>query len=650
VAAPTLLNQGSLNGVTTGTRAAVFGTHAANDILVVGVMLWAPNTAGTLADFPSPTGSAIWNYLGRAKVGEDGQVGYWWGRATGAGMTFTIGYPAGADDGTDTLLAVAGDIIRGCVTTGDPFDQAIVSGPHTTANVQVPALTVSGVDRLAYVLAVHMDNLTQGTVTDYTAGTARSITTGTDCSMRAYTLTAAANVPAKNSIMPVGWDSGSRAYAYLVASFRETSGLSDQNGSFDTATLTLAGVTPPASGSGDATGDVGVAALALTAVAPGVAATSVTATLATAWVAFEEPLTDVDGNWLTDSEGQPLTGLSSVELGAGYAISDQNGSFGPATLSLSAVEFAGLADQAGSFGPATLTLSAVELASVASGNASVAFDTATLALAAQTPSVATSGNGDGSFGVAALALAAQTPTAAASGDGTGTFGVAILALAAVTPGATVSGSATSSLDPAALSLSAIEPGAAVSGNAPATLDPAALVLTAVELTASGGGNQAATLDPALLSLSAITPGTTVIGDASGTFGAATVTLAPVTPGAAATGDSSGAFGVAQLTLAADLAGAAAGSVVAPLDPAQLVLQPLELEVVATGDVAAVLAPALLTLLAVGLLAEARGADEIVPTGPFTLTLAGLVRVLSGLDSEDCTLELTAQPYTLESTI
>jgi hypothetical protein len=189
VAAPTIQAEGTIaTGVTTGVPSITIPAHQADDILVVVATVWVPNTlTPDAAQIPTPS---TWNLLG-TQIGQpaasprDGWHAVFWKRAAGAGETVTFTRGAGWDDGTDTVYNGIAFVIRGCTTTGDPFENATTAGPYTTANQNLPAVTVSGNERRVCAFAAMQDNVTLcSAASGYTVTAAAANAGGTDSAFR----------------------------------------------------------------------------------------------------------------------------------------------------------------------------------------------------------------------------------------------------------------------------------------------------------------------------------------------------------------------------------------------------------------------------------------------------------------------------------
>lgn len=182
--APTLQDEGALASITTGNLVPVPGTHQADDILLVSWIFWGPNST-SLPDVATPSG---WVSIAQADApAADGKVGYYYKRATGSSDSVTFTRPAGWDTGADTNWSGRVYVIRGCITTGDPWDEADMTAIYSTALQPVDALTVSGSGRLAiHFLAKSDDFAVAPTVPGWTAGTQVESTTGTDASAGSF--------------------------------------------------------------------------------------------------------------------------------------------------------------------------------------------------------------------------------------------------------------------------------------------------------------------------------------------------------------------------------------------------------------------------------------------------------------------------------
>jgi hypothetical protein len=160
-------------------------SHLTDDILVCLVEVWVPNTPGDAADIPALTG---WTKV-KGYADADGELSLFWRRATSnstANPTFTRG--TSWDTGTDGIFAGRAFVIRGCVTTGDPWDDIVHSAtPESGPNTAFPAVTVSGSERTVVIFFENLDNSSAGAApSGWTEGTATTSATGTDSGFQTF--------------------------------------------------------------------------------------------------------------------------------------------------------------------------------------------------------------------------------------------------------------------------------------------------------------------------------------------------------------------------------------------------------------------------------------------------------------------------------
>ena len=186
--APTLQAEGALAVVTTGNLAITTPAYEINDIVVIAIAMWAPNTAGA-SGINTPSGyTTIAQAYYPLSGTNDGYYGYYWRRASASstGDSITITRTAGWDTGTDTAWGGRAYVIRGCETSGDPWDHFALT-IYTTATGNVPAVTVSGSERTVIQFLVKTDDFaTAPTVSGWTSGTQVESTTGTDHSQGSF--------------------------------------------------------------------------------------------------------------------------------------------------------------------------------------------------------------------------------------------------------------------------------------------------------------------------------------------------------------------------------------------------------------------------------------------------------------------------------
>jgi hypothetical protein len=187
MAAPTLQAEGTIAVSTSGSVSPTIPTHQTDDILVCAVTIWAPNTASAIADIPTPSGwTKADSQLFFVDIVRDGEIAWFWRRATGAGTTVTFTRGSGWDTGTDTNFSARAYVIRGCITSGNPWD-ALASTQGVNANGNAPAVTVSGSERTVIQFLTRQDDyVTAPSMSGWTAGTAVETTTGTDASFHTF--------------------------------------------------------------------------------------------------------------------------------------------------------------------------------------------------------------------------------------------------------------------------------------------------------------------------------------------------------------------------------------------------------------------------------------------------------------------------------
>ena len=192
MAAPIFQQQGTLAGVTTGNLTVVIpAVEQADDILVVTTVAWVVNTTTGANTIAAPSGWTKFTPAVTTITGGliDAEYSFFWKRAVGADADPVFVRPAGWDTGNDTVWAGRCYVIRGCVTTGDPWDSITSTAISTAQNPAFPAITVSGNERLAVVFAVKADNASLPTAaTGYTAQLEATTTTGTDAAANSYTI------------------------------------------------------------------------------------------------------------------------------------------------------------------------------------------------------------------------------------------------------------------------------------------------------------------------------------------------------------------------------------------------------------------------------------------------------------------------------
>jgi hypothetical protein len=192
MAAPVFLQQGNASVVTNGNLTVVIpAVEQANDILVVAMVAWVPNTGTGANTVAAPTGWTKFTPATTTITGGliDAEYAFFWKRAVGGDADPVFVRPTGWDTGTDTCWYGRSYVIRGCATTGDPWDTITSTAISTAANPAFPAITVSGTERLAVVFAVKTDNTALPTAaTGYTVQLETNTATGTDAAINSYTV------------------------------------------------------------------------------------------------------------------------------------------------------------------------------------------------------------------------------------------------------------------------------------------------------------------------------------------------------------------------------------------------------------------------------------------------------------------------------
>jgi hypothetical protein len=266
VAAPVFQAQGAAVGNTTGDLTVGLPAHQADDILILVVSLWAPNTASAVDTIPTPSG---WTQAGQTSfpATADGRFGVFWRRATSGSTTDPVISRSGLnwDTGADTNLSGRAYAIRGCKTSGNFWEDVNFSATHTAANGNFPAIDVLGSQRMVLLVALSGDDQGLGTPpSGWTAGGGDSTTEGTDSSFQTFrkddhdTDTTAeasnANAPAQSRYWFFGW---SIPPAEMSLSFSDTVTLSDSPskkpglGKTDTVTLSDSVAKKPGLGKAD---------------------------------------------------------------------------------------------------------------------------------------------------------------------------------------------------------------------------------------------------------------------------------------------------------------------------------------------------------------------------------------------------------------
>jgi len=206
---------------TTASVSPTIPTHQENDILWATCMIWAPETAGAIADIPTPEN---WNKAGSVDLNgatKDGQIAWFWRRAPSSGTTVTFTRGGGWDTGNDTAYGSRVDVIRGCIAEGTPYDDFKMSSEYTTTNQNIPAFEVKGERRLAMIFEAYTSDTATAqftALTGFTMGTQRGGATGTGGGARNARAEKATNVESTATTHII--TTAGRRYAFCGVSFR----------------------------------------------------------------------------------------------------------------------------------------------------------------------------------------------------------------------------------------------------------------------------------------------------------------------------------------------------------------------------------------------------------------------------------------------
>lgn len=226
MSAPILQAQGAIANVTTGNLAITLPTYQADDIVVLTSVGWVPNTlTGTnTMSLASPWTKYSPDITLITSSLIDGEWAFFWARATSGsslGTTVTITRPTSWDTGNDTAWGGRAYVIRGCSTTGNPYDQLTATALVATANQAFPAITVSGKERLPIVFYCSSDNNTAPTAaTGWTVNTVVTDASGTDVGFQSYSIPAGVSTTT-STVTPTGGGAPAQGRnMYFAASFK----------------------------------------------------------------------------------------------------------------------------------------------------------------------------------------------------------------------------------------------------------------------------------------------------------------------------------------------------------------------------------------------------------------------------------------------
>lgn len=233
----------SVSAVSVADLTVALPTHQADDILVVTVVGWVPNTTSGTDTLSAPSGwtKAISETVINTTI--DGEWALFWKRATSSSETNpTFTRPATWDSGTDTCFAGRAYRFRNVVKTGDPWDDIDKSVIYTATNGTWPAVTAaaSSPGRLGVSFFLSADDADQGGIdptgwssSSTSAGGFVSTTIGTDARFGMwYTSdeTAWSSTATTNALAPA-----QGGYIFFVAVFNPTQVTGVADGSFSFA-------------------------------------------------------------------------------------------------------------------------------------------------------------------------------------------------------------------------------------------------------------------------------------------------------------------------------------------------------------------------------------------------------------------------------
>lgn len=193
---PVLQTQGGVTGasvpVTSGSLIIELPAYQADDIVVITTVGWVPNTTtGTnTQSLSSPWTKYSPNQTLITSSIIDGEWALFWARATSnssLGTLVTFTRPTSWDTGTDTCWGGRAYIVRGCRTTGDPWDAITAGSLQSAANAAFPGVSYSDGNNLVVQFLVSADNQASGAApSGWTAGTEAASTVGTDCMFQTF--------------------------------------------------------------------------------------------------------------------------------------------------------------------------------------------------------------------------------------------------------------------------------------------------------------------------------------------------------------------------------------------------------------------------------------------------------------------------------
>lgn len=174
MASPTLAAEGSQAAVSSGDLLIVLPAHQANDIFLISITAYVPNTSGDADEMITISGWNLITQIAAPLAAEvNGRAAWFWKRAASAAEanpTFIRG--GNWDTGADTVFSGRAYIIRGTLSEGVPYEAFSSVANYSGANGAFGAVTVSGTERLVVQFMTSQDDQPAGAAPGtWTAGT-----------------------------------------------------------------------------------------------------------------------------------------------------------------------------------------------------------------------------------------------------------------------------------------------------------------------------------------------------------------------------------------------------------------------------------------------------------------------------------------------
>lgn len=176
MAAPSFVSSSTLNAAATGeTSTLTLSPHQADDIIVLSALYNSASDITISAD-------QGWSELMAPQNNANFSCAMWWKRCTSSSEASPVVTTATAS--TTFGRYAQHHIIRGCATSGNPFEDATANGSPTTSTTPTGAeIDTTGVERLVACFALIDDDSTVTSgypPTDWTAQSSQSSSTGGD--------------------------------------------------------------------------------------------------------------------------------------------------------------------------------------------------------------------------------------------------------------------------------------------------------------------------------------------------------------------------------------------------------------------------------------------------------------------------------------